>query len=123
MRLFKIFVGLLLVMALAVLMNKNSSQNVDIWLAPGVFMQELNLAVALVLTLAAGMIIGFSIGLFQIMSHQGEIRALQKKQKQLREELNTLRHSALDDDVFNKGDERTKVGSGVLGKIVDKIKS
>lgn len=100
MRLLKILIGLLIVLALAVLLNKNSDQIVTIWLFPGFVISEINLTTALVGTLALGIVLGFGIGLIQILSQQSQVRRQGSQLKKLRTELNTLRHSPLSVDLF-----------------------
>ena len=101
MRLLKILFGLILILGLAVLLNANSDQLVTIWLYPGMLLQDVNLATALVSTLGMGIVLGFVIGLIQILGQQRNIMKQNSQLKKLRTELNNLRHSGLDEeDVF-----------------------
>jgi len=108
MRLLKILLGLLVVLALAVLLANNSSQSVDIWLYPGKTLLGVNLATTLVSTLAIGIILGFLIGLLQILGQQRNIAGQNRRLKKLRNELNSLRHSGLEADTLPT-DEGTEV--------------
>ncbi len=100
MRLVKILLGLLIVLALAFFLSKNSNQYVTIWLIPGTELAYTNLAHVLVITLAIGILMGFAIGLLQIISQRNEVRHQNRQLKKLRMELNSLRHSALDEEIF-----------------------
>ena len=114
MRLVKILLGLLVVLALAVLLNNNSDQRVTLWLFPGTILESINLATALVATLAIGILLGFAIGLIQIAAQQHEVRQQNRQLKKLRTELNNLRHSALDEAIFEgeqKGEPETTMGA------------
>ena len=108
MRLLKVLIGLFAVLLLAYWLNQNGSQKVDIWLLPGVKLAEKSLATALVGTLAVGILLGFLIGLVQIMSQQVEVRRQGQQLKKLRTELNTLRHSPLTVDLFDSDPEAPK---------------
>ncbi|UCH09563.1 MAG: DUF1049 domain-containing protein [Fidelibacterota bacterium] len=105
MRLLKILVGLLVVLALAVFLSNNSDQYSTIWLFPGKALEDINLAHILVSSLAIGLLLGFGIGLIQIITQQREIRGQSRQLKKLRAELNNLRHSALDEDIFGEEPE------------------
>ena len=105
MRLLKILVGLLIVLALAFLLSKNSDQDVTIWLFPGMELPDTNLAHVLVITLAAGILLGFAIGLIQIITQHAEVRQQSRQLKKLRTELNNLRHSALSEEFFESEQE------------------
>ena len=101
MRLAKIFIGLLIVLLLAVFLSSNSDQYATIWLFPGRTLTDINLAHILVTTLGLGIILGFGIGLLQIVSQQREVRSQSRQLKKLRTELNNLRHSALNEEIFD----------------------
>ena len=105
MRLLKVLIGLFIVLGLAYWLNQNGSQKVDIWLFPGFELSEKSLSTALVGTLALGILLGFLIGLVQIMSQQVVVRRQGQQLKKLRTELNTLRHSPLTVDLFEPGPE------------------
>ena len=105
MRLLKILLGLLIVLALAFFLSNNSSQYVTIWLFPGTELPNINLAHVLVITLAAGILLGFAIGLIQIITQHAEVRQQSRQLKKLRTELNNLRHSALSEEFFESEQE------------------
>ncbi len=100
MRLLKILAGLLIVLALAFFLSKNSGQYVTIWLFPGTELPDTNLAHVLVITLAVGILLGFAVGLIQIITQHAEVRQQNRQLKKLRTELNNLRHSALSEEFF-----------------------
>lgn len=100
MRLLKILLGLFIVLGLAFFLSNNSSQYVTIWLFPGTELPNINLAHVLVVTLALGILLGFAIGLIQIMTQHTEVRQQGRQLKKLRTELNNLRHSALNEEIF-----------------------
>lgn len=104
MRLLKILLGLFIVLALAMFLSSNSDQYNDIWLYPGRMLMDVNLAYTMVSALAIGLILGFLIGLIQIVSQQNEIRGINRQLKKLRTELNNLRHSSIEDSIFEDDD-------------------
>ena len=105
MRLLKILILLFIVLGLAVMLSMNAKQVVNIWLMPGKVYQDVSLSTALVITISLGILLGFIIGLLQIMEHQRTISKQNKQLKKLRTEINNLRHSALDDEVFQESEE------------------
>ncbi len=102
MRLLKILLGLLVVLLLAVWLANNSKQDVSIWLYPGYELLDINLAMALVSTLAIGILMGFVVGLVQIMTQHRDIVQQKRQLKSLHTELNNLRHSGLEEDIFKE---------------------
>ena len=106
MRLLKIMIGLIIVLALSYMLYKNSSQPVTIWLLPGLVLSDIDMTIALVGTLAIGILLGFAVGLIQIMSQQSVVRRQGHQLKKLRTELNTLRHSPLSVDLFDPDTEK-----------------
>lgn len=105
MRLLKILILLFIVLGLAVMLSMNAKQVVNIWLMPGKVYQNVSLSTTLVITISLGILLGFIIGLLQIMEHQRTISKQNKQLKKLRTEINNLRHSALDDEVFQESEE------------------
>lgn len=105
MRLLKILILLFIILGLAVMLSMNSKQAVDIWLMPGKVYEGVSLSTTLVLTIGLGILLGFIIGLLQILEHQRTISSQNKQLKKLRTEINNLRHSGLDDEVFQESEE------------------
>ena len=84
MRLLKIFILLFIVLGLAVMLSMNAKQEVNIWLMPGKVYQNVSLSTTLVITISLGILLGFIIGLLQIMEHPRTIRKQNKQPKQNR---------------------------------------
>jgi hypothetical protein len=59
-----------------------------------------NVWIVLVGTLTAGVLIGFFLALFQIISQKGEVISLRSKFRRLQVELDSLRNQAIDDDII-----------------------
>ena len=58
----------------------------------------LNVWMVLVMTLTAGVIIGFLLALFQIISHKSEVFSLKSKLRRVQVELDSLRNESIEDD-------------------------
>jgi len=65
---------------------------------PG-FENGFNVWLVLVMTLTAGVIIGFLLALFQIISQKSEMFSLKSKLRRSQVELNSLRNESIDDDI------------------------
>ena len=101
MRLFKLFVIIILIIAFGTLLYQNQILNPDpitIWLYPN-FQIQLLLPIILALTFFAGSILGFLIALFQIISEKKDTMSLRTKVKRLQVELDSLRNYAIEDDI------------------------
>jgi hypothetical protein len=59
-----------------------------------------NVWMVLVGTLTLGVLIGFFLALFQIISQKSEIISLRSKFRRLQVELDSLRNQAIDDDII-----------------------
>ena len=57
-----------------------------------------NVWMVLVMTLTAGVIIGFLLALFQIISHKSEVFSLKSKLRRVQVELDSLRNESIEDD-------------------------
>ncbi len=112
MRLLKILILLFIILGLAVMLSMNSGQAVNIWLMPGKVYQDVSLSTTLVVTIALGILLGFIIGLVQIMEYQRTISSQNKQLKKLRTEINNLRHSGLDEEVFQDSEEIAIIPDG-----------
>ena len=53
----------------------------------------------LVMTLTAGVVIGFILALFQIISQKSEVFSLKSKLRRVQIELDSLRNESLEDDI------------------------
>jgi hypothetical protein len=59
-----------------------------------------NVWMVLVGTLTVGVLIGFFLALFQIISQKSEVITLRSKLRRLQVELDSLRNQAIDDDII-----------------------
>ena len=59
-----------------------------------------NLWMVLVMTLTAGVIIGFILALFQIISQKSEVFSLKSKLRRVHVELDSLRNESIEDDII-----------------------
>ncbi|MCK4579376.1 MAG: LapA family protein [Candidatus Marinimicrobia bacterium] len=104
MRLLKILLLLFVVLALAAILSKNAGQQVNVWLYPGQEYENVSFSTAMVITTAIGILLGFFVGLLQIMEYQSRIGQQTKQLKKLRTEINNLRHSGLEGDIFDESE-------------------
>ena len=58
-----------------------------------------NVWMVLVMTLTAGVVIGFILALFQIISQKSEVFSLKSKLRRVQIELDSLRNDSLEDDI------------------------
>ena len=58
-----------------------------------------NVWMVLVMTLTAGVVIGFLLALFQIISQKSEVFSLKSKLRRIQTELNSLRNENIDEDI------------------------
>ena len=58
-----------------------------------------NVWMVLVMTLTAGVVIGFILALFQIVSQKSEVFSLKSKLRRIQVELDSLRNESIDDDI------------------------
>ena len=58
-----------------------------------------NVWMVLVMTLTAGVVIGFILALFQIISQKSEVFSLKSKLRRIQAELDSLRNDSIDDDI------------------------
>ena len=66
---------------------------------PG-YENRFNLWMVLVMTLTAGVIIGFLLALFQIISQKSEVFSLKSKLRRVQVELDSLRNESIEDDII-----------------------
>ena len=59
-----------------------------------------NVWMVLVMTLTAGVIIGFLLALFQIISQKSEVFSLKSKLRRVQVELDNLRNESIEDDII-----------------------
>ena len=58
-----------------------------------------NVWMVLVMTLTTGVVIGFILALFQIISQKSEVFSLKSKLRRVQIELDSLRNESLEDDI------------------------
>ena len=68
-----------------------------------------NVWMVLVGTLTAGVLIGFFLALFQIISQKGEVISLRSKLRRLQVELDSLRNQAISDDIILSDDTNSEI--------------
>jgi hypothetical protein len=63
----------------------------------------------LIMTLTTGVVIGFILALFQILSQKSEVFSLKSKLRRMQVELDSLRNESIDDDIVitDETDDRT----------------
>ncbi len=101
MRLIKLIITVIIIIGCGMLLYKNQVLNPDpitIWVYPG-FEKELLLPMILAITLLCGAMVGFFIGIFQILAQKRETMTLRSKVRRLQVELDSLRNQAIDDDL------------------------
>ena len=60
----------------------------------------INVWLVLIMTLTGGVLVGFFIGMFQLITHKKETMSLRSKVRRLQVELDSLRNQAIDDDLI-----------------------
>ena len=68
-----------------------------------------NVWMVLVGTLTAGVLIGFFLALFQIISQKSEVISIRSKLRRLQVELDSLRNQAIDDDIILSDDTKSEL--------------
>ena len=58
-----------------------------------------NVWMVLVMTLTVGVVIGFILALFQIISQKSEVFSLKSKLRRIQAELDSLRNDSIDEDI------------------------
>ena len=61
--------------------------------------QEFNVWIVILGVFTAGVLLGFFIALFQILSQKGELLSSRSKIKRLQVEINNLRNESIDEDI------------------------
>ena len=59
-----------------------------------------NVWMVLVMTLTAGVVIGFLLALFQIISQKSEVFSLKSKLRRIQIELDSLRNESIEEDIL-----------------------
>ena len=103
MKLFKTFIWTLIILSLIFFLMLNTAR-----VHLNLIFTEFNSApVNMIIfgSIAIGILFGYLIAIFSILSNKSEIRILQNKNKRLTDELNDLRNVAVDEGIYDSDDE------------------
>ena len=103
MKLFKTFIWTLIILSLIFFLMLNTAR-----VHLNLIFTEFNSApVNMIIfgSIAIGILFGYLIALFSILSNKSEIRNLRNKNKSLTDELNDLRNVAVDESIYDSDDE------------------
>ena len=94
MKLFKTFIWTLIILSLIFFLHL-------------IFTEFYNAPVNMIIfgSIAIGILFGYLIAIFSILSNKSEIRNLRNKNKILTDELNDLRNVAVDEGIYDSDDE------------------
>ena len=99
MKLFKIFIGLLVILLLLLFLTKNNEPaNINL-----IFRSYENVAISIIMlgALAVGIVIGYGVAVASILTVRNENRVLIQKYKQVTDELSDLRNVAIDEGLYD----------------------
>lgn len=103
MKLAKIFIALVVLLVLLLFLLRNDQPvSVDLIFAR---YEMVNVAVVMVFTLGLGILIGFLVALSSILVTKANNRVLRNRNRQLTSELNDLRNVAVDEGLFENGED------------------
>ena len=103
MKLFKTFIWTLIILSLIFFLMLNTAR-----VHLNLIFTEFNSApVNMIIfgSIAIGILFGYLIAIFSILSNKSEIRTLRNKNKRLTDELNDLRNVAVDESIYDSDDE------------------
>ena len=103
MKLFKTFIWTLIILSLIFFLMLNTAR-----VHLNLIFTEFNSApVNMIIfgSIAIGILFGYLIAIFSILSNKSEIRNLRNKNKILTDELNDLRNVAVDEGIYGSDDE------------------
>ena len=103
MKLFKTFIWTLIILSLIFFLMLNTAR-----VHLNLIFTEFNSApVNMIIfgSIAIGILFGYLIAIFSILSNKSEIRNLRSKNKVLTDELNDLRNVAVDEGIYDSDDE------------------
>ena len=103
MKLFKTFIWTLIILSLIFFLMLNTAR-----VHLNLIFTEFNSAPVNMIrfgSIAIGILFGYLIAIFSILSNKSEIRILQNKNKRLTDELNDLRNVAVDEGIYDSDDE------------------
>mgnify|MGYP002885649391 CR=1 FL=1 len=93
------FVIIIIFFALFFLQINDSKVNVDLLFRS---FQSISVSSVILVSVAIGIIIGYLISIFSILTTKSKIRKVENKNLRLIEELNSLRNIAIDEDILSK---------------------
>ena len=94
---------MIMMMLMIIMMSVNNYSDIlCIW-------QYNNVWMVLVGTLTVGVLIGFFLALFQIISQKSEVITLRSKFRRLQVELDSLRNQAISDDIILSDDTNSEI--------------
>lgn len=96
MKIIENLIKILVVLLLLFVLIQNSDQRVNLQLFT-YFYSNINLAIVMLITLGLGALMGALLLSFALIQLRTEMRAVQKKNKQLTKELETLRNISIDE--------------------------
>ena len=103
MKLFKTFIWTLIILSLIFFLMLNTAR-----VHLNLIFTEFNSAPLNMIifgSIAIGILFGYLIAIFSILSNKSEIRNLRNKNKILTDELNDLRNVAVDEGIYDSDDE------------------
>ena len=103
MKLFKTFIWTLIILSLIFFLMLNTARaHLNL-----IFTEFNSAPVNMIIfgSIAIGILFGYLIAIFSILSNKSEIRNLRNKNKSLTDELNDLRNVAGDESIYNSDDE------------------
>jgi len=102
MKLIKTFILIVLVLFVVYFLTQNNAR-VYVNL---VFTEFNDASVSMVIfgSLTIGILLGYLIAVFSILTAKAELRSMQNKNKRLSDELNDLRNVAIDEGIYDDGD-------------------
>jgi len=93
------FVIIIIFFALFFLQINDGKVNVDLLFRS---FQSISVSSVILVSVAIGIIIGYLISIFSILTTKSKIRKVENKNLRLIEELNSLRNIAIDEDILSK---------------------
>jgi len=103
MKLIKIFLGLIIVFSLLLVLVENTD-TVSVNLILTEF-PETKVAVLILISVGLGILIGYGLTVFTLISAKSELRSLKHKNQSIADELNDLRNVAIEPDTYDTESE------------------
>ena len=105
MKLVKLFVSILLILALVFFLTQNAGEGSRVYLNL-LFKEYESIPVSMIIlgSLAIGVLAGYAVAVFSVLSSKAEVHSLQNKNRKLTEELNNLRNVAIDEGIYDTED-------------------